>query len=60
MGQVERALGDEENSIGDIRRYFETPFFELDSPPMQPNEFVAFWKSLSEEDKAEFKKAELK
>lgn len=56
MGQVERAMGDEENSIGDIRRYFE----EGDARPMQPNEFVAFWKSLSEEDKQEFKKADLK
>jgi hypothetical protein len=45
----------EENSIGDIRRFFEGP----NERPLQPNEFVAFWKSLSEEDKDEFKKADL-
>lgn len=46
------ALG-EENSISDIRRYFEQ------DRPMEANEFVVFWKSLTDEEKDEFKKADL-
>jgi hypothetical protein len=46
-------MGDE-NSISDIRR-----FFDDEERPLQSNEFVAFWKSLSEEDKEEFKHADL-
>lgn len=53
MGNLERAAG-EENSIGDIRR-----FFEADAEPLKQNEFVVFWKSLSEKDKEEFKKADI-
>lgn len=56
MGDVERAFGDQVNSIGDIRRYFETG---RHGRPMQPNEFIAFWKSLSEEEKQEFMTADL-
>lgn len=48
-----QAMG-EENSISDIRRYFER-----DAKPMEANEFVVFWKSLTDEEKDEFKKADL-
>ena len=44
----------EENSIADIRK-----FFTEGAKPLSPNEFVDFWKSLSNEDKDEFKKADL-
>jgi len=54
MSSAAKIAAGEENSIGDIRRYFEA-----DARPLQPNEFVAFWKSLSEEDKEEFKHADL-
>jgi hypothetical protein len=43
-----------ENSISAIRK-----FFEDDAPPLKSNEFVEFWKSLSDADKDEFKKADL-
>lgn len=43
-----------ENSITDIRKYFEK-----DAEPFKDNEFVDFWKSLTEEEKDEFKKADL-
>ncbi len=42
------------NSIPEIR-----DFFERDSRPLAQGEFMQFWKSLSEEDKAEFYKADL-
>jgi hypothetical protein len=54
MGQVEHAAG-EENSITDIRKFFEGP----GQRPLEPHEFVSFWQSLSEEDKIEFKQADL-
>lgn len=57
MGEAERALGEEKNSIGDIRVWFEEG---KHGRPMVSGEFVKFWKSLSEEDKLEFKKADLK
>lgn len=43
------------NTISDIRR-----FLEDGQTPFQPGEFVAFWKSLSEEEKAEFMNTPLK
>lgn len=43
-----------ENTIGEIRRFFET-----NAKPLGSNEFIVFWKSLSEEEKLEFKKADL-
>lgn len=48
-------LAQDENSISDIRRYFEDG-----ERPLQPSEFTEFWKNLSEEDKKEFKHADLK
>lgn len=44
----------EGNSISDIRRFFET-----NETPLKANEFVDFWKALSDEDKVAFKKANL-
>jgi hypothetical protein len=54
MGQMERAAG-EENSITDIRKFFEGP----GQKPLEPHEFVGFWQSLSEEEKIEFKTTDL-
>ena len=47
-------LDPDENSISDIRK-----FFEGGVAPLQPSEFTEFWKSLSDEDKTEFKHANL-
>jgi hypothetical protein len=48
---VEQAEG---NSISDIRR-----FFTEGARPLEQNEFVRFWQHLSDEDKDEFKHADL-
>jgi hypothetical protein len=53
VSQLERALG-EENSISDIRR-----FFEEGARPFEEREFILFWQSLSEEEKLEFKRTQL-
>ena len=45
-----------ENSISDIRRFFE----EDADPPLKQGEFVEFWKSLTEEEKHEFRITPLK
>lgn len=50
---AKQAVG-EENSISDIRK-----FFEEGSSPLAPGELMEFWKSLTEEEKTEFKKANL-
>ena len=42
------------NTIPEIRAYLEDG-----AQPLKQGEFVEFWKSLSEEDKAEFMKADL-
>ena len=52
MGQLELANG-EENSISDIRRFFE------EGTTLKQGEFIEFWKACSEEDRLEFKKADL-
>lgn len=44
-----------ENSISDIKKYLE-----VEGMPIQNNEFMEFWKSLSDEEKLEFKNTELK
>jgi hypothetical protein len=44
-----------ENSITQIRL-----FFESDERPLKQGEFVEFWKSLSEEEKDEFRHADLR
>lgn len=43
-----------ENSMTDLRNYFNVP-----EKPCSMAEFSEFWKSLSEEDKAEYKAADL-
>lgn len=53
MGQQDN--GEWENSIVDIKRYLSTP-----ENPLTTKEFQEFWASLSEDEKDEFKKAELK
>lgn len=42
------------NSISDIRK-----FFEEGAEPFKQGEFVEFWKSLSDEDKIAFQRANL-
>lgn len=42
------------NSIAEIRN-----FLEEGARPLEQGEFVEFWKSLNEEDKAEFQHAKL-
>jgi hypothetical protein len=54
LSEVAKIAIGEENSIGDIRR-----FFSEGAKPLQPNEFISFWQSLSDEDKQEFKHADL-
>lgn len=49
MGEVERAFGDEKNTMIDIMRFFDVGV----------SEFKEFWESLTEEEKTEFKKADL-
>lgn len=44
-----------DNSIVDIKMYLSTP----DQPPVTVGEFNEFWKSLTDEEKAEFKATEL-
>jgi hypothetical protein len=51
MGQAEQEM---RNSISDLRKWFEK-----DAASFQPGEFILFWKSLSDEDKAEFLNADL-
>jgi hypothetical protein len=43
-----------ENSMADLRRYFATPEQQM---PM--DEFVEFWKSLTDAEKQEFRTAKL-
>jgi hypothetical protein len=43
-----------ENSIVQIREYFER-----DAEPLRGGEFIAFWKSLTPEEKIEFMHADL-
>jgi hypothetical protein len=50
---LELAAG-EENSISDIRRYFED-----NAKPLEQREFIVFWQACSEEDRQEFKRADL-
>jgi hypothetical protein len=45
---------DKQNSITDIKAYFEAG-----DPPLKEKEFLEFWKSLSEEEKNEYRKADL-
>lgn len=45
---------EEKNSIVDIKK-----FLEKDAEPFAEGEFQDFWSSLSDEEKAEFKKTEL-
>jgi hypothetical protein len=44
----------EKNSISDVRR-----FFTEGEPALKQGEFLEFWKSLTDEDKAEFLNADL-
>lgn len=44
-----------ENTMTDIRDYLMTS-----DPPLQPGEFAEFWKSLSNEEREEFKNTPLK
>jgi hypothetical protein len=44
------------NSITDIMKFFATDA----EPPLGPGEFKEFWQSLSEEEKNEFRKADLR
>ncbi len=53
MGQQDN--GEWENSIVDIKKYLSTP-----ENPLTTKEFQEFWNSLSEEEKNEFRKSELK
>jgi len=56
LSSVAKVAFGEENTIGDIRRFFsEGP----GSMPLKQGEFIEFWQSLSEEDKIAFKKADL-
>ena len=48
-------MTDNKNSIVDIKKYFER-----DDKPISTKEFNDFWKSLTEEEKEDFKKADLK
>lgn len=43
-----------ENTISDIRAYFMSS-----GPALKENEFKDFWTSLTEDEKNEFKKADL-
>jgi hypothetical protein len=47
---------DDWNTIVEIKKYLSTP----DQPPMSNKEFMEFWNSLTEEEKDEFRKVELK
>lgn len=44
-----------ENTITDLKKFLST-----DDRPVSTQEFMDFWKSCTDEEKAEFKKAELK
>lgn len=46
--------GKKENSIVDIKKYFSTS-----GEPLTTKEFTDFWNSCSEEEKDEFRKADL-
>jgi hypothetical protein len=49
-------LGEQqENTLAEMMRYLSTPERKVSSA-----EFQEFWKSCTEEEKAEFKRAELK
>jgi folate-dependent tRNA-U54 methylase TrmFO/GidA len=47
--------GNGENSIVDLKKYLST-----EDQPLTMEEFKEFWESLTEEEKTEFKKMELK
>lgn len=53
---MERFLEDSgvQNSIVDIK-----DFLDSDTQPLQPDEFRMFWNSLTDEEKAEFRKTDL-
>lgn len=53
MGQQDN--GEVNNSIVDIKKYLSTS-----DNPLSTKEFQDFWNSLTEEEKNEFKKTELK
>lgn len=46
--------GENRNAITDIKL-----FFDSEDAPLKEYEFKEFWMSLSEEEKAEFRKADL-
>jgi hypothetical protein len=48
-------VADNENSLTALKKFFST-----EDRPVSNLEFTEFWKSLSEEEKDEFRKAELK
>lgn len=45
----------DQNSLTDLKKFLGTS-----ERPVDNTEWVAFWKSLSDEEKAEFRSAELK
>jgi hypothetical protein len=49
LGEAERALGNEKNTMLDIMRFFDVPIAE----------FKEFWASCNEEEKTEFKMTDL-
>jgi hypothetical protein len=51
----EQDNGRTENTLAEMMRYLSTPERKVSSA-----EFQEFWKSCTEEEKAEFKRAELK
>jgi hypothetical protein len=55
LGQQDNGKDDRENTLGEIMRYLSTAERKVSSA-----EFQEFWKSCTEEEKAEFKRAELK
>lgn len=47
-------MPEQENSIVDLKKYLGTP-----DRPVSSGEMSEFWKSCTDEEKAEFKKSEL-
>ena len=45
-----------ENTIPEIRDFFD----ETPGMPLKPMEFIEFWRSLSDKERSEFRKANLK
>ena len=54
MGQQDNG-SDEMHTLGELMKYLSTPGNKVSS-----SEFQEFWKSLTEEEKDEFRKSELK